>query len=405
MKSDIISLRITLALYVILYGAFAVLDYSVAKEYLNDFLIIRFFIVIPFLLLVIVLSFTKLFHKIYQFLLSSAVVVGGIGIAYMLVKLPDNNAYYGGLFMVIYSGFFLVKLYYKYAFMAFVVIFAYLSIHFFVISDSGITQNMLFMLIFYLSSGIIGVVGGYYLDSFKYSTYITTNRLIEHEKNLVSLVDEKVNEVIESQIVTIFAIAKIVEERDKCTGTHIENVGHYCKIIAENISGEIYKEYKIDKKEFLETIEIASALHDIGKVGISDVILNKPTKLTKEEFEQIKLHPIIGSKNLENIQDRYKHNRFINMGIDIARYHHERFDGNGYPMNLKGSAIPLSAQIMAISDVYDALTSKRPYKLAFSHSTAIEIILEQEDGHFNPELLAVFDKVQDKLKKVKFHLN
>ncbi len=133
--------------------------------------------------------------------------------------------------------------------------------------------------------------------------------------------------------------------------------------------------------------------------------LNKPAKLSKEEFEQIKLHPIIGSKNLENIQERYKNNHFINMGIDIARYHHERFDGKGYPMNLKGSGIPLSAQIMAISDVYDALTSERPYKLAFSHETAVEIILEQEQGHFNPELLEVFNKVQDQLKKVKFNLN
>jgi putative two-component system response regulator len=141
---------------------------------------------------------------------------------------------------------------------------------------------------------------------------------------------------------------------------------------------------------FLESIYKASPLHDIGKVGISDAILLKPGKLTNEEFEIMKTHVDIGYQTLLRIGQRYKNNAFLKMGLDITRYHHEKWDGSGYPLGLSGDDIPLSARIMAISDVYDALRSKRVYKAAYSHEKSCVIMAEAKGRHFDPRLVDIF---------------
>jgi len=292
--------------------------------------------------------------------------------------------------MIIFSEFFLLNLYYIYAILCFSGIFIYLTTGFFVVQEYNTDHYIFYMLFFYFFSGIIGTVGSYFLNKYKYSNYTATKKLKEQETNLILLVDEKVAEITESQFATIYALAKIVEARDQSTGTHVENVGGYCKIIAENLSDELYRSYSIDKTGFIGTLVIASALHDLGKVAISDTILNKPGSLTKEEFDIIKQHPVLGSQHLEVVYTKYKNNGFIKMGIDIAKYHHERWDGKGYPCGLKETEIPLAAQIMAIADVYDALTSTRPYKKAEDHERAVTIITDEEQGHFNPYLVEIF---------------
>jgi putative two-component system response regulator len=215
------------------------------------------------------------------------------------------------------------------------------------------------------------------------------NRLLKYNIELEEIVNKKVAEISESQIATIYALVKLAESRDDDTGTHIERTSMLCKLMAQYLS--ILPEYKeIITADYIENIYKASPLHDIGKVGIPDSILLKPGKLTKEEFDIMKSHTTIGYKTLSEVQRKYKKNGFIKMGMEIAKYHHEKWDGTGYPIGLSGNEIPVSARIMAIVDVYDALRSKRVYKEGFSHEKACEIIKEGREKHFDPVLVDVF---------------
>jgi len=208
-------------------------------------------------------------------------------------------------------------------------------------------------------------------------------------QGLEERVREQVKEISDSQIATIFALAKLAESRDDETGEHLERVRTFCKILAVRLYTQPgYREQISDR--FIETIYQASPLHDIGKVSIPDRILLKPGKLTPEEFETMKQHPLLGAHTLEAVSHKYPNNPIINMGIDIARYHHERWDGSGYPHGLSGEAIPLSARIMAAADIYDALRSKRVYKAAFTHVDATEIILNSSGSHLDPEIANAF---------------
>lgn len=214
-------------------------------------------------------------------------------------------------------------------------------------------------------------------------------RLEQYTHHLEELVDEKVREIYNSQMATILAVSKLAESRDDATGQHIERTQIFCQLMAQ----QLYKEKRFPgeiTEAFIDTIFHASPLHDIGKVGIMDSILLKPGRLTEEEFEIMKTHVLIGADTLETVQSRYPQNIFIGMGIDLARSHHERWDGSGYPDGLKGNDIPLSARIMALADVYDALRYKRPYKEAIPQERTIEILLEGSGSHFDPAVIAAF---------------
>lgn len=222
--------------------------------------------------------------------------------------------------------------------------------------------------------------------------------LEKHNEHLNQLVKEKVKEISESQMATIFALAKLAEFRDDKTGKHINRTQLLCRLIAEKLSIHFKNKYRIST-EFIENLEKASPLHDIGKVGIKDAILLKPGKLTPAEFEEIKQHTTLGANKLREVFSNYPNNKFIEIGIEIAQSHHEKWDGGGYPEGLVGDAIPLSARIMALSDVYDALRSKRVYKDAYSHVKACEIIIEERGKHFDPLIVDIFIEFDQELKK------
>ncbi len=220
-------------------------------------------------------------------------------------------------------------------------------------------------------------------------------QLEEYNKNLEQQVKKQVEEIAQSQMAVIFSLAKLAQSRDDDTGKHLERVQTFCKLLCEElIKNDDFKE-KITP-EFIKDMYQASPLHDIGKVGISDTILLKPGKLTPEEFEIIKTHTQIGAKTLEDVNRKFQGNSFIEIGILIARYHHERWDGKGYPMGLKEDEIPLCASIMSIADVYDALKTKRTYKDAFSQEKCVEIIKEGSGTQFDPRLVEAFLNIQDK---------
>lgn len=214
--------------------------------------------------------------------------------------------------------------------------------------------------------------------------------LERHNQYLEDLVREKVREISESQLATILALSKLAESRDDVTGKHIERTRIYCRLIALCIRGDPrYREIVTD--EFVENIYHAAPLHDIGKVGIPDRILLKPGKLSPEEFEIMKTHTTLGAGTLERVLEEYPGNALLKMGITLTRYHHEKWDGSGYPDGLAGEGIPLGGRIMALADVYDALRSHRPYKEAFSHKQSAAVILEGRGSHFDPAVVDAFE--------------
>lgn len=215
------------------------------------------------------------------------------------------------------------------------------------------------------------------------------DKLEQYSKRLEEMVSEKVKETSDAQMATIFALVKLAESRDDETGAHIERTASFCRLLAEK-ARTLPRYASVITDEYLTAIYRASPLHDIGKVGISDLILLKPGKLTPEEFAIMKTHVEIGYQTLKSVDKRYMNNTFIQMGLEITRYHHEKWDGSGYLAALKGEDIPLSARIMALSDVYDALRSKRVYKPAYTHEKSMEIIEEGRGKHFDPTLTDLF---------------
>ncbi len=206
-------------------------------------------------------------------------------------------------------------------------------------------------------------------------------------------VARQVEEIDSSQRAMIFALAKLSHTRDDDTGMHLERVQYLCKMLASALGDMPSCKHTITPK-FISTIFHASPLHDLGKVGISDAILLKPGRLTEEEFETMKTHTTIGAETLESVHKQYPKNEFIKMGIEIAKYHHEKWDGSGYPKGLSGELIPLSARIMALVDVYEALRARRPYKEPFSHEKSRAIVVDGNGSGFDPCVVEGFLRVE-----------
>lgn len=194
---------------------------------------------------------------------------------------------------------------------------------------------------------------------------------------------------LESRDLVIFSLAKLAESRDPDTGAHLERVREYCRILASELARRPEFEGQMDG-DYIETIYMTCPLHDIGKVAIPDCVLLKPGPLAEHEFEIMKRHAAFGSETLDAAVKAHPNARFLRMARDIAWTHHERFDGTGYPRGLTGREIPLCGRIVAMADVYDALTTKRVYKPAFTHETARSIILDNEGKHFDPLVVEAF---------------
>jgi cyclic di-GMP phosphodiesterase len=194
---------------------------------------------------------------------------------------------------------------------------------------------------------------------------------------------------LETRDVAIFAMAKLAESRDNETGAHLERVMNYSRVLAQQLLANGKYTDEIDA-DYVRLIYSTSPLHDIGKVGIPDSVLLKPGRLSDREFEIMKTHTTLGAETLDAAVRRFPGTPFLKMARDIAATHHERHDGTGYPAGLKGDEIPLCGRIVALADVYDALTSKRVYKAAFAHDIAKGIITRDAGTHFCQELVDAF---------------
>ena len=221
-------------------------------------------------------------------------------------------------------------------------------------------------------------------------------KLYAKQRRLIRMVTEQIREREKNVSMLVGVLSQIVEFRNGESGLHVKHIQRFTECILDRLI-EKDPDLHFDPKE-RDNIPLASALHDIGKIAVDDKILNKPGKLTPEEFTAMKLHTVYGAKMLEELQPYYDE-PLLKTAIEIVRWHHERWDGRGYPDGLVGDEIPLSAQIVSLADVYDALTSERCYKKAFSHEKAMEMILGGECGVFNPKLIECFVDVQDVLKK------
>jgi len=209
-------------------------------------------------------------------------------------------------------------------------------------------------------------------------------RLKEQERELIA----KEKQIQENNDFMIEALSSVVEFRSSETGEHIRRIKYFTRILLKYLA-EYFPEYEMTPPKIAE-IARASALHDIGKIAIPDAILLKPGRLTKQEFETMKTHTTIGCEMLKPFR-KNQTEEFYQYCYDICRYHHERWDGNGYPDHLAGDDIPISAQIVSVADVYDALVSKRVYKDAYANSEAFDMIMNGECGQFSPTILECFE--------------
>jgi putative two-component system response regulator len=209
---------------------------------------------------------------------------------------------------------------------------------------------------------------------------------------------------LESREMTIFSLAKLAESRDPDTGVHLERIRDYCRVLAMELAkrDELAAEMGGD---YVHLIYLTSPLHDIGKVGIPDSVLLKPAKLTQEEFAVMKRHTEIGAKTLGDLVDANPGAKYLEMARDIAWTHHEKYDGSGYPRGLAGRAIPLCGRIVAAADVYDALTTRRVYKPAYTHEQAKSIIVEGSGTHFDPDVVQAFLAVEEQIVQIKQRLD
>ena len=213
--------------------------------------------------------------------------------------------------------------------------------------------------------------------------------LQSYNSNLAVMVKEKTKTIEELQHAIIYALSNLIECRDGLTGGHVARTQKYLRILVEGLAQSGLYKNEISGIN-LEVLIESAQLHDIGKIGIPDEILKKPAKLSGQEYEVIKSHPLIGEKALKGVMDMTDAQDFLSYAAIIAISHHEKWDGSGYPRGLKGTEIPLAGRLMAIADVYDALVSERPYKKPYTHEKAVRIIIEDAGKHFDPTLVEIF---------------
>ena len=229
-----------------------------------------------------------------------------------------------------------------------------------------------------------------------YQRVINMIKLYAKQRRLIHLVTDQIYEKEKNNRMMTGILSQIVEFRNGESGLHVLHINILTQLLLEKLTRKS-ENYVLSWSQ-QHMIATASALHDIGKIGIDEKILNKPGKLTKEEFEAMKQHTIIGARMLDRLE-MYHDEEMMKYAYEICRWHHERYDGKGYPDGLKGEEIPISAQVVSLADVYDALVSDRVYKKAYSHEKAMEMILNGECGMFNPLLLECLVEIQDKVRK------
>ncbi|MDX2132000.1 MAG: HD domain-containing phosphohydrolase [Planctomycetota bacterium] len=223
------------------------------------------------------------------------------------------------------------------------------------------------------------------------SILMRANRSLEEE------LERRVRRGLDIRNGLIFGLAKLADYRDTDTGSHLDRICRY----SETLARALRDEFSEITRGWIDLLRLAASMHDIGKVGIADSILLKPGALTPEERRLMELHPLIGADTLVAIRKRVGQDDLLDMGIQITLSHHERWDGTGYPYRLEGEQIPLAARVVALADVYDALTSKRVYKPAMPHAKARDVIVASRGTHLDPRVVDAFDRIHAEFDRIR----
>jgi putative two-component system response regulator len=225
-------------------------------------------------------------------------------------------------------------------------------------------------------------------------------KLVDYQRRLEEMVEEKTKTLVQLQTNTLDILADLAEERDTATGSHSERSERCLAVLLDAMTEEKVFQSEVETWDIVRLLR-GVKLHDVGKIAISDVILKKPGKLTPEEFEVMKTHVRFGVKFIERLERDNQNSFFLQYAKTLAAYHHEKWDGSGYPGQLAGEAIPLIGRMMAVIDVYEALTAERPYKKAFDHDTAMRIIEEGRGSHFDPALVDIFVGCAERMRNIR----
>ena len=231
----------------------------------------------------------------------------------------------------------------------------------------------------------------------------THTQIEDYKRNLQTMVNEQTKKIMELQYTILSTIANLIGDRDGYTGEHTNRVSEYTRCLATALALSDNEETL--PFEDVDKIAISSKLHDLGKIAVPDGILLKVTRLTDKEWEWIKSHTVIGANAIEKSMKTTSDNEFLNYAYQMARSHHERYDGTGYPDRLAGKAIPLAARLMAIADSYDAITSDRCYDTAKTHDYAVGEITRNSGSQFDPHLVNIFLRVQEEMHELKDSMN
>jgi response regulator RpfG family c-di-GMP phosphodiesterase len=409
---------IILLLGVFLVPLFAVMDYFLYPALWRSFLVYRLIASGGCLLLLAFNRFKELGDQSFYLGLTAFYLVGGAIIKMILSLESFTTPYYAGLNLVFIGFGILVPVRTSRIFFHILLLYAlYLVL---TLLENWPDYDFVFAAnnLFVLATLVIAFIGAHTNMRLRWKEYLlridlerVREMLQEHSNSLEALVDKKQQALIrkvrqleeqqevqlKTQQATIFGLAKLADSRDKYTGEHLERIRTLCREIALELGQDKKYAGRIDAG-FVDKLTDSCSLHDLGKVAIPDAILLKPGPLTAEEYEAIKRHTFIGGEALRDMDEKLGQDSFIGMGRQIALFHHERYDGSGYPHGLKGEEIPLPARIVAVADTYDALTSNRCYQAERPHTEAVEIIARERGAQFHPDVVDAFLRIQDRLK-------
>ena len=412
---------VILLLGVFLVPLFALLDYFLYPAQWRTFLIYRMIASGGCLILWAVNRSREWGDQNFYLGLTAFYLVGGI-IIKMILDLDSDSLstpYYAGLNLVFIGFCLLLPVRASRTFLHTLVLYAiYLTL---TLTMNWPHYDFVFLAnnLFVVATLVIAYVGAHTNMRLRWKEYLLRidlegmhAMLREHSSSLEVLVDKKQQSLIrkvkqleeqqqvqlKTQQATILGLAKLADSRDKYTGEHLDRVRTLCREIALELGRNNKYQDRIDAG-FVDNLTDSCSLHDLGKVAIPDAILLKTGPLTVEEYEAMKRHTSIGGEALRDMDEKLGQASFIAMGREIALFHHERYDGGGYPHGLKGEEIPLSALIVAVADTYDALTSDRCYQPQRPHAEAVEIIDRERGAQFHPDVVDAFLRIQNRLKE------
>ena len=408
---------VILLLGVFLVPLFALLDYFLYPAQWRTFLVYRMIASGGCLILWTVNRTRELGNQSFYLGLTAFYLVGGIIIKMILELDSLSTPYYAGLNLVFIGFCILLPVRTRRTFLHTLLLYTiYLML---TLTRNWPRYDFVFLAnnLFVVATLVIAFVGAHTNMRLRWKEYLlrvdlegVQEMLREHSSSLEVLVDKKQQDLIrkvkqleeqqevqlKTQRATIFGLAKLADSRDKYTGEHLERMRTLCREITEELGRDERYQDRVDPS-FVDNLADSCTLHDLGKVAIPDGILLKPGPLTVEEYEAIKRHTSIGGEALRDMDEKLGTASFIRMGREIALFHHERYDGGGYPYGLKGEEIPLPARIVAVADTYDALIFDRCYQSGRPHEEAVEIITRERGAQFHPDVVDAFLRIHTRL--------